>query len=472
MTMTAQEIGRQAGRIFVNVLPHYLVSRSQQDQEDYGIDYEMEVMLPEDKASGVIFKVQEKGTTGLDINAAGDLISFRELKTERMRYYLEELRIPAALVVVDVTNREVYWVRLQGNAEVETTYREAVAGKQKTMTVHLPVANKLPATLPAFLDEMVKGQDAVMVRYLRDISSVKVLEAARSLPNFDVTVQQARSHTDSLRLEQVERKVVARDLQGAVAECKRILPSESERVEARLAAGLNLIRLAGPMLLAPRTPQQQQTLVEDRLKVTDQMCAITAALSADDRLRLFAEFQDHIAKLAARTNQLVEVIEAAPQDGQATGAIPKATHEIALRYLVVEILAEFQEAYDRLSSMIKRGHVELIAQSWAMLVADTLVFIQLARNHGYGDLTTELIGWIDETLPEITKFAEAMGDWTSVVFCALQQIPLAPLGDSAEITRRADIARSYIRKLPVAERQRHFAVVDRQVAELMTLPPR
>jgi hypothetical protein len=53
----------------------------------------MEVMLPNDRASGVIFKVQEKGTTALDLNAAGDLISFSELKTARMRYYLKELRI-------------------------------------------------------------------------------------------------------------------------------------------------------------------------------------------------------------------------------------------------------------------------------------------------------------------------------------------------------------------------------------------
>src|SRR5262249_25173214 len=130
--------------------------RDQQDQEDYGIDYEIEVMLPKDKASGVIFKVQEKGTTDLKVNTAGDQISFSELDTERMRYYLQDLRIPAALVVVDVTKREAYWVRRQGNAEAEAAYRAAAEASQKTMTVHLPVANKLPDTLDRFLAEMVK----------------------------------------------------------------------------------------------------------------------------------------------------------------------------------------------------------------------------------------------------------------------------------------------------------------------------
>src|SRR5947207_2842676 len=114
--MTPKEIGRLSGRIFTNVLPEHLLVRNQQDQDDYGIDYEIEVMLPGDRASGVIFKIQEKGTTNLRVNATGDQISYSDLKTARMRYYLRELRIPAALVVVDVTNREVYWVRLQGNA--------------------------------------------------------------------------------------------------------------------------------------------------------------------------------------------------------------------------------------------------------------------------------------------------------------------------------------------------------------------
>jgi hypothetical protein len=465
--MTSQEIGRLAGRIFMCDMPEYLVVRNQQDQEDYGIDYEMEVMLPGDRASGVIFKVQEKGTTDLGLNAAGDQISYSDLKTARMRYYLRELRIPAALVVVDVTKRDVYWVRLQGNAEVETDYEAAAAAGRGTMTVHLPVRNKLLATLPEFLDDMVKCQDAVMVRYLRDISSQKVLDAAGSLPDFDATLRAARAHADILRLEQVERTLRAGDMASAVAECRRILPSESETAEARLAAGLNIIRLAPPMQPPPRSAEQQRRLVEERLDVTARMCAITAGRPAGDRLRLFAEFQDHLARLAARTNQLVEVLDGP----RVAGVLGSTVREIAIRQLVVEIIAEFQEAYERLAGMIRGGHVELIAQSWAMLVAELLVFIHLARGNGYDALTTGLIAWIDATLPQAVKFAEGMGDWTGVVFCALQQIPLAPFGDVQEINRRADIARSYIGKLPEGEQQRHLDAVARQVAILLEPSP-
>jgi hypothetical protein len=89
----------------------------------------------------------------------------------------------------------------------------------------------------------------------------------------------------------------------------------------------------------------------------------------------------------------------------------------------------------------------------------------------YAALTTGMIAWIDKTLPEVTRFAEALDDWKSVVFCALQQIRLAPMGDGQEVNRRAEIARSYIRKLPVGEQQSHFGVVDQQVTTLLESPP-
>jgi hypothetical protein len=102
--------------------------------------------------------------------------------------------------VVDVTNREVYWTRLQGNPDVEAVFEAAEAANQKTMTVHVPVANKLAATFHDLLNEMAKGQGAVLLRYLHDISSAHILVAARSLPNFDATVAPSRAHTDVLRL--------------------------------------------------------------------------------------------------------------------------------------------------------------------------------------------------------------------------------------------------------------------------------
>jgi len=66
--VTNKEINRISGRIFGGLLPSNWAWRSQEDQEDYGIDGEIEVTTSEDQATGLIFKMQLKGTE----NAAYD----------------------------------------------------------------------------------------------------------------------------------------------------------------------------------------------------------------------------------------------------------------------------------------------------------------------------------------------------------------------------------------------------------------
>ena len=57
--MTNKEINRTSGRIFESLLLPSWAFRSQEDQEDYGIDGEIEITTPEDKATGFIFKEAE-----------------------------------------------------------------------------------------------------------------------------------------------------------------------------------------------------------------------------------------------------------------------------------------------------------------------------------------------------------------------------------------------------------------------------
>ena len=129
--MTPKEIGRAAGRIFEKSVPPNCAIRSQEDQEDYGIDYELELTDSNDQATGLIFKVQQKGVETASLGGDGKWVSFSTLTVEKMAYYLNKVRIPVIFVVVDVATESVWWTRLQGNADVEKAYREAVADEQK-----------------------------------------------------------------------------------------------------------------------------------------------------------------------------------------------------------------------------------------------------------------------------------------------------------------------------------------------------
>ncbi len=205
--MTPKEISRAADRVFLDKLPSRLVARNQQDQEDFGIDYEIELMHAGDQPSGDIFKVQQKGTLKLEVIDNGTTISFRDLSIEKARYYLREIHVPAAFVIVDVPNKEAYWVEMQGNEQLEWAFGAAVERQNKTLAVHVPIKNGLPQTTNELLRAMQGCQNAIMLRDLSKTASLDVLQAAIRNPNFDQTVQAARRHTDILRLEQVERLI-------------------------------------------------------------------------------------------------------------------------------------------------------------------------------------------------------------------------------------------------------------------------
>src|ERR1700730_8069559 len=143
--MTNKEINRESSRIFEGLLLPNWALRSQEDQEDYGVDGEIEITTQEDKATGLIFKVQLKGTDSATYDNAGRLV-FSHASVERFSYYVSQLKIPLVLIVCDVATKQCYWIQIQGNREVEASLNVAKASQQQTFTVKLPVSHKLQKT--------------------------------------------------------------------------------------------------------------------------------------------------------------------------------------------------------------------------------------------------------------------------------------------------------------------------------------
>ena len=73
---SARQIGRLAGRRFEATLPEDWIYRSQEDQEDVGIDGEVELEADDGTGSGFIFKVQIKGVAGSGADRRGQSASF------------------------------------------------------------------------------------------------------------------------------------------------------------------------------------------------------------------------------------------------------------------------------------------------------------------------------------------------------------------------------------------------------------
>ena len=141
-----KHIGRRAGKIFTYHLPDHWVIRSQEDQEDYGVDYEIQLGLEHaDVVTEDIFKIQLKGINEIKENDdyfdKGDYAERKKLKyslkVDKFRHYAN-LEIPVFLVVVLIDKKEIFWINLQDNAQI--IGKDGILNKkaqQDTATIYL-----------------------------------------------------------------------------------------------------------------------------------------------------------------------------------------------------------------------------------------------------------------------------------------------------------------------------------------------
>lgn len=139
--MNAGEIGTEAGRIFEYNLPSNWIFRSQEDQNDFGIDGEIELKNKSGKALGKdsVFKVQIKGEENSTYINEGKMLSFK-LKVERLKYYFE-FKVPVIIVVVEVSSEKIYWLPITNNESLRRKVFES--GNNESTQIHLPVVNSL-----------------------------------------------------------------------------------------------------------------------------------------------------------------------------------------------------------------------------------------------------------------------------------------------------------------------------------------
>lgn len=139
--MNAGEIGTEAGRIFEYNLPSSWIFRSQEDQNDFGIDGEIELKDENGKALGKdsVFKVQIKGEESSRYINEGKTLSFT-LKLERLKYYFE-FKVPVILVVVEVSSEKIYWLPITNDENLRI--KASQSGDNESIQIHLPIENSL-----------------------------------------------------------------------------------------------------------------------------------------------------------------------------------------------------------------------------------------------------------------------------------------------------------------------------------------
>jgi len=153
--MNAGEIGTEAGRIFGYNLPSQWMFRSQEDQNDFGIDGEVELKDESGKALGKdsVFKIQIKGEEYSKYINEGKILSFK-LKKDRLKYYFE-FKVPVILVVVEVSSEKIFWVPITSDENLRRKAFES--GENKSIQIHLPIENTLVRKNNELANEMISA---------------------------------------------------------------------------------------------------------------------------------------------------------------------------------------------------------------------------------------------------------------------------------------------------------------------------
>lgn len=241
--MNAKEIGRRAGRIFEYHLPAHWIFRSQEDQEDYGIDGEVELADSSDHATGFIFKTQIKGQENVKLIEEGSVVSF-SLPVERLKYYVRQIELPVFLVVVDVTTERIFWKSLQDDASISARLQAAIDRSQDSVSVHLSVADSLPDNYIGLIEAAKANMNWLRLHALNRITDP--VNDIISKSSDDILADMLRNTKElnfHLYSEQFERLYVGGHFDELYAIARQVINSGTERAETRFVSGLYIERV-------------------------------------------------------------------------------------------------------------------------------------------------------------------------------------------------------------------------------------
>ncbi|MEI8374628.1 MAG: DUF4365 domain-containing protein [Planctomycetota bacterium] len=448
--MTPKEINRSAGRIFASLIPASWAIRSQEDQEDYGIDYEMELTDEHDRATGFIFKVQQKGELSLDFDSNGKTVKYHGLKVQRLRYYLNDLKVPVVFAVVGVQAKQAYWTLLQGYSDVEKVLRDAeAAGHQQTVTLRLPVTNLLPATADRLLEEVKRCMDWLFIRSVERMLPLNLLDVAKRHPDPEQLLNAFRLHADVLRCDQIDRLIEAADFSEALKVAKTVFASQSETTRMRFAAGMYVMRIDSELAFSTESGDRHARVLKIRTNVAIELLRLTRTPGTERQLRVYARFLLRSARLRRAAEQVFALTASYLGQQGIDGPMAKLTSELTLIHreaVAAEFAREFARTVSRFDALIEQKAYHLVPQAWITLAQDVLPFLaRLHMENSDKQLLLRILGALGGFAQYVCVQLKA---WDDLTTCAHLHLFVANPNDAADVHRRVEESSKILDAIP------------------------
>ena len=226
------EIDAAARRQFEQSLPEAWVVRPQPD--DYGVDYEVEI-FDQHESTGVIFKVQLKGTTAPPLSVDGRVVRIR-LSVANVEYLYRQISLPVVVVVADISTGRTVWYTPQIDEHLKRRLQSAMKSGQKTITLHIPASNLLPDTTDILLRAISQCHTVLATRSVIETRVPEFVHRVIGPLDPRQVIRGLQERTDALRIEGVDTLVRTGDLARAKAAIDNLIANPESTVQAKFAA--------------------------------------------------------------------------------------------------------------------------------------------------------------------------------------------------------------------------------------------
>lgn len=227
------QIDSAAKKQFESTIPDEWAIRNMQET-DYGIDYEIEV-FENSSSTGVIFKIQLKGTTAISIIDSGQYVSF-PFKIESLNYYLKEIQIPLFIIIADIKSKITYWYNPLLDNQLIKRLNDAIGSNQKTLNISINTKNQLPTDCNKLIYEYAKSQNFLSARYLTQSKSYEFSKIVNILQIDGENIKSLQTKVDIVKLTKIQYLLNNFKFTEAQSYINSILNSNESNVETKFQA--------------------------------------------------------------------------------------------------------------------------------------------------------------------------------------------------------------------------------------------
>ena len=449
---SARQIGRLAGRRFEATLPEDWIYRSQEDQEDVGIDGEVEFEADDGTGSGFIFKVQIKGVAEAALIDKGRVLPF-SLKLERLKYYMNNLEVPVILIVVDLATDSIYWLSLQDNSALRESLIMATAKGQGSLTVHVPVNQVYEGDWSAMLSAVGQAMEWLRLHAVQRMTAgVHETINATPLESIEDLLKKYSQVASLLRGRKFDDLFRTGKHEELWSEALVVLRADSEEVGARFSAGLHLERV-----LRENFEPASKAFIERAIPLYVALGKLARPRGVDRHLKMMSVVLHRALQLQLAVRQHFhawisdQLAESDPLASLVSRSVrSKADNTVATLICKTNILAH---------RLLQSGLVQLLAEFITRVTPSLIMHLREQEVQGNAEYASALSEWIEYLVGVHEKWARHTGKDADLAASAFM---VAFLGTASTIEDAIARAKEIASKIVDQEIANHvFATIQK-----------